>query len=482
MTHCPKCRQLISGEDVAECGDIVWGRCAHCNILFRVVPEALKHRPPEARFRLWNDRGRLCVQGKRRGIFATEHRLSFGRDDFHYRWNRFFFGGKTTVPRGRLQSVEPMVREGTGKRPFRTGCGILITYWCLGSRDKRRPRLKAIRIPVNTISEQDWLLNEICGFLDRTTRYPSMFLKYRAKEHFGNDALEMFYENRTVCLRIHCPRCGSGIPGGKIDIRAGRAYCVQKYCRHVFSWRDLFEAPLTEEEPPTRSISSRVAGYGDLNDVRAVHFAVNANPLASIPFGADPPSTAPLPRLFFERPRIVRKHGTLAVGIEAAGKYRKETGFAFFHFLLVCFLVLFLPACLVDDVLETGHTGDAFARVLVFPVLFLPLLAFLHYSFRYLLACLYRTWGRWDIVFKAGTITYCRSCGRLRSRVSFPFSEITEVGANTVSQGRFDHVEAFTPHQVRIDYGVKKKTLVIPCNNTDEQLWILGELYESLRR
>ncbi len=33
------------------------------------------------------------------------------------------------------------------------------------------------------------------------------------------------------------------------------------------------------------------------------------------------------------------KHGTLAVGIEAAGKYRKETGFAFFHFLLVCFLV-----------------------------------------------------------------------------------------------------------------------------------------------
>lgn len=491
MPICPKCQQGIPRDDVASNEELVWGKCTHCNILFRVLATNLLQRPPEALYKLWRERKRLHITGTMRGlIFQTTHHLTLGRKTLRYRWTCAAFSGSLAIPRERLQSVEPLAREpGTSQSPRpKAGFGILITYWQGEHSFRRRPRLKSLRIPVRTMDEQFWLLHEICTYLDRTTHYPSMYLKYRSKEYFGNDVLEMFFENRTVCMRLYCPQCGAGIPAEDIDIRSGRARCRRRFCGHVFSWKKIFEGPVVQDdEERIPWVSPRVAGYDDLSDIRAVHFASNANPFQIVPFGSEPPSPEPLAMPFFERPRISRKRGILTIDIRTnsrsedtnKGSPRQILGGIFRKSLLsVLLLVIALTTAFIIFYAAKSLSHDLPSLLLcLWPLGFTATVL----AFQFVKA-FYLRYGDWQLSLGQGVLSYRRRCLLLRKQVSIPYGAINEVAARVVNSGWFSGAESFASHQIHIRYGEKRRKLVIPCNNTDEQIWILGELYESLRK
>lgn len=447
------------------------------------MPEFLKESPPEAELRVQRERQKLRVTGTTKGLFFNVAReLVFGTDECSITWRLSPFYRTIKFPRNRLQSVEPTAKL-DGEHPPQKGFGLRIGYWMLDWR--KRPRLRTLRIPVRTLVEQFWLLNRICGFLDETTRFSSPFMKYRSKEYFGDETLEMFFENRTVCMRIACPRCGATIPARSIRLAGGTAECTRKYCRHSFSWLEIFESPVRREtdENRARPTPGNVYGYGDLTDVRAAHFAANANPLASIPFGSETPSTDPLPMPYFHRPRIVRKNGELSITMESNQQGRGQGLLTFIYLYLGISMFLgtglaFLASCFPKEFERLPYEWTPSSGTGISMPFGLLIAGLLFYLF---IARAHRLWGRWNVRLKQGILTYTRYCLGIKKRAVVPYGSITEVGAKIVPRSLFGNpAEAFTPHQIHIRYGEKR--VVIPCNNADEQLWIMGELYESLRK
>lgn len=472
MPYCPKCHRHVPESDTAELSDVYWGKCVRCDLLFRVLPESQQRRPPEAEFELLRVPGGLKMIGTSRGLLRSiSWSLDVREESLDCRWRSGALFGKTSIPRMRLQSVEPFASNET--KAGKSGYGILISYWHVGRR--RKVRLRKIRIPIRTATEQFWLLNEICGFLDKTMKHSTPASRYRAKEYFGNDALEMFFENRVICLRISCPRCGFLIPAEQINIAGGTARCSQKFCRHFFSWQEIFESPMQEEQRSMPPPTIRVFGYGDLSHVRAIHFPAAANPLQFVPFGVESPPIPTPKAMLLKRPVISRKTGSLVIALTA---WPRSLFFAFWTFAIltvgIFWLLIgmsaglgYLPPEAASGSSSSDHLFAFFALALLASACFL--------IFR---ARLYSHWGHWRLEVGDGVVAYKRRCGPLRKRIVLPLTALSELGARMTS-GRGIGAESFATYQIRFRYG--RRQFILPCNDPEEQLWILMELYESLR-